>query len=240
MCMVSAKEFKKTTGIHITEKMNGKMEGMQSLSTSSLCNPICIERAKDPDSICSKCYANSMQEMYSNLAKCLAKNTEILTTVYIPSSVWFRVNASVFRLEAFGDVQNVLQMRNYIAFCNANPHCNFTLWTKNPSIVDKAIKQDGKPNNLMIGVSSPHVNTVVNVSKYEWVDFVFTVYTFIYATQHSIRINCGNRRCLECSRCYTKAKDGKVFYVNEILKSDSKKYYAWLAKRQATAEQKTA
>ena len=225
--MINTKLFKEKYGIHITTKMNGKMEGMQSLSTSSVNNPICIARAKDPTSICSKCYSNTMQGMYKDLYKCLANNTEVLTTTIIPINAWLKVNCLVFRLEAFGDIANVIQVINYFNFCKANPRVTFTLWTKNPHIIDTAIKQGNKlPGNLIIGISSPHMN-IVSECKYDFVSFVFTVFDYKYATENSVKINCGNRKCLECLKCYTKHKG--IIYINEILKSDASKYYKWLA-----------
>lgn len=224
-------EFKKVFGIHFTVKMTGKMKGMKSLSTSSLCNPNCRRRAKNRKSICSHCYANAMQEMYKDLAKCLAKNSKILTEEILPS--WPIIEDEIFRLEAFGDIANETQVINYFNLCHANDKTVFTLWTKNPFIIDNVIKKGyAKPENLIIGISSPFLN-VRMACKYDFVDFVFTVYDFEYATSHDIKINCGNRKCIECRRCYTK-HDG-VIYVNEILKADAKKYYAWLAKQMKIA-----
>lgn len=41
------KGFKEEIGVHITEKMTDKMEGIQSLSTSCVVNPFCQARMKD-------------------------------------------------------------------------------------------------------------------------------------------------------------------------------------------------
>ena len=227
--MINTKKFKEAYGIHITEKMNGKMEGMKSLSTSSLANPICIKRAQDKNSICHHCYANAMQEQYKDLAKCLFTNTLVLTKDIIPSNEWIKLNVLYFRLEAFGDISNVIQVLNYFNFCKANPKTTFTLWTKNPQIIDNAIKSGHKkPSNLIIGISSPYMNTIAEC-KYDFISFVFTVFDYEYATENNIKINCGNRKCLECLKCYTKHKG--IIYVNEILKNDASRYYKWLANK---------
>ena len=59
---------------------NAKMEGMASLSTSP-CNPICEARAKDPNSICSKCFARAMANRFDNFNLKLEKNAELYEIV---------------------------------------------------------------------------------------------------------------------------------------------------------------
>ena len=56
-----------------------KMEGMQSLSTSCLCNKYCKNRSNNSELVCSHCYAQRQMKMYKNLNACLERNTEILT-----------------------------------------------------------------------------------------------------------------------------------------------------------------
>lgn len=229
--MNTIKTFKEKYGVHITTKMNGKMSGMKSLSTSSLCNPICKERAKVKSSICSHCYSNSMQAMYTNLAKALAKNSDVLMNEFIASDDWARIKDEIFRLEAFGDLANETQLLNYLEFCKANPETTFTLWTKNRHICRRVFKDHEKPVNLIIGVSSPKLNERLQINPVlDWfVDFVFTVWDFITAKEKNIKINCGNRKCFECRKCYT--KQNGIFYVDEILKSEANKYYKWLANK---------
>ena len=45
----------------------GKMEGINSISTSTDMNPHCRANAKIRGSICAKCYAHNMIQMYSGL-----------------------------------------------------------------------------------------------------------------------------------------------------------------------------
>lgn len=207
-------EFKKAYGVHITTGHTGKMEGIYSLSTSVLLNPYCQKRAQDKDSICSKCFAEKIANARKELRGCIARNTEILTNQIIPVKEWPVINQSIFRFESFGDLNNETQFINYINFTKRNPRTTFALWTKNVGIVDRVFKSGvKKPRNLIIIVSSPHLNTEV-IPAHKWIDKVFTVYDK-EAAQH-VEINCGARDCLTCQRCYTKTRE--VEYIRELLK----------------------
>lgn len=230
MCMtkrLTIKDFEKKYNVHFTINHNGKMEGMISFSTSAALNPICVERAKDVTSICHECYANTMLNNYKALNECTKRNTEVFTSILIPVNDFPIINNAFFRFEAFGDIQNVTQVINYFNMAKVNKHCTFTIWTKNPQIIANAIKEGHKkPNNFIIGISSPHLN-VVMPCIWEFVDFVFTVFTADYAIENGIKINCGSLHCLSCLKCYTKHKG--VIYINEMLKKDQKRYYKMLS-----------
>ena len=47
-------EAEKVTGVHYTVNHSGKMEGMQSLSTSCLCNEYCKNRLSNSELVCSQ------------------------------------------------------------------------------------------------------------------------------------------------------------------------------------------
>lgn len=223
--MITYAEFTRRTGIKITIKHNGKMEGMQSLSTCCSCNRYCKKRfesvAKENDTddmpkmICRKCYAERMMEMYKNLKKSTDKNLEYLSKVLdvkdLPD-----VNVLYFRFESFGDLDNENQFINYLNICRKNPQTRFAIWTKNPwiiqSVFDKGYK---KPKNLNIVLSSLYINKVDDF-KYDWVDRVFTVFDKKYIKDNDVNINCGGRKCFECLKCYKKSK--KYYYINEQLK----------------------
>lgn len=210
----------------ICKKMTGKMTGMQSFSTSVVLNKYCQERRSNEKLICSECFAAAMTEFYGdNFTGKLAKNTELVTSRILDFNELPYINCFVFRLEAFGDVSNVIQVINYFNLCYKNDHCQFSVWTKNPWLYKAAIESGHKkPDNLNIVLSSPCINHCVK-THFDFVDMIFTVYTAEYALMHDIKINCGNRKCLECMNCYSK---NHVFHVNEILKKESNFYYKTL------------
>ena len=215
--MMTPTLFKIRYGVHITEKMNGKMEGMPSLSTSPLLNPICQARRRCEGAICVKCYADAMCWRYGGLAKVLEKNTEVLTSQEIPIEEWPLINAHAFRLESFGDVQNEIQVRNFFNFARRNRRTLFAVWTKNYPIYHDVIESGvKKPSNLILIISSPMINEEANLEACKYADKVFTVYDKEYAKAFDIVINCGKRKCLSCMQCYSKA--GSPTIINELLK----------------------
>ena len=201
----------------ICKNHSGKMNGMVSLSTSPA-NPICEARAKDPTSICAKCYSQTMQKRYTTLGQKLLSNADLLSRDVYSVDDMPIINALVFRLEAFGDLTNTNQVKNYFNLCNANPFVHFTLWTKNPNFINEVLKEGiEKPSNLIVIYSSPFINAPADGirDRYAFIDKVFTVYTKEYATAHDININCGAKKCLTCLLCYL---DTETTEINELLK----------------------
>lgn len=215
--IITLSNAKKETGIHYTVNHTGKMEGMQSLSTSNLVNPFCKAHRNCDGSICQKCYAYTQMQRYTSMQKCLADNFNILTSKLLTDEQIPIINASVFRFEAFGDIYNAVQVANYFNICKKNPYTRFALWTKNPAIIEKAIQAGfEKPNNLVVILSSLYMNQVANAEKWAFVDKVFTVYDSETIERENVNINCGARSCLACQRCYN--KDNGKKYINEKLK----------------------
>lgn len=217
--IITVKSFEKATGVHFTLNHTGKMEGMQSLSTSCICNPACLARMQDPESICSHCFAAAMHKRYSNLGACLEKNTLVLSSRLFEICELPMINAAFFRFESFGDLGSVTQARNYIRLAKRNPWTRFALWTKNPAILARAIDlEGGKPENLNVILSSPYINVPCERSGWPFVDKTFTVWD--KAGQKELQaaggcINCGSKKCIDCLVCYTK---NDVTAINESLK----------------------
>lgn len=213
---VTIKEFRKNTGIHITEAHTGKMEGMVSLSTACGCNPFCMARRNCAGSICQKCYAASMAARYKTLNAALTRNFEALNAREIPVEEWPLLNVGRFRLESFGDVASATQARNYINFCKRNPRTVFAAWTKNPQVWAEALRAVEKPKNLILILSSPMIGRIADKTPYPFIDKVFTVWADDESAQAAgVKINCGARHCLSCGRCYSKRG---AEYVHELLK----------------------
>lgn len=190
--MLSIKDFEKATGVRFNCNMSGKMTGITCLSTSVLCNPFCAARREKENCICSR---------YSALEKNMARNSEILTSRLFEVDELPLINAMIFRFEAFGDLINATQCRNYFRLAKRNPGVRFALWTKNPGIVQRAIAEgESKPANLVILLSSPVIGQRADASRWSFVDKTFTVYAKDQLGDSSI--NCGSRNCLTCQRCY--------------------------------------
>lgn len=207
----------------VSDNMSGKMSGIPSISTSVLENPICQKRREQKDSICSKCFAASTAARYSSLAKNLSSNLELLTGEILPFDVLPRFItelSNIVRFESFGDLANVNQAINYLNIAKVNPGVRFAIWTKNISILARAVDAVGKPDNIRIIYSSPIVNKAIDAEKtqrtFSCIDAVFTVYDKKHVAANDIDINCGAKSCITCRNCY----DRPDFYsdIREQLK----------------------
>lgn len=206
----------------ICKNHGGKMAGFWSLSTSVIDNHYCQIKQKCDACVCSKCYAEAMLKRRSNQAKKLHFAYELLTRSVLPVDAFPALNVLMFRFESFGDLATPEQVINYFQLCRVNPRVSFTLWTKNPWLIQQAIDAgESKPENLIVIYSSPRLNKP-EAPRYDFIDKVFTVYTADYAIENDVKINCGSRDCLGCQRCYN--PENKERYVSEMLKQEQKKY----------------
>ena len=207
-CKSIIDELRLVNAVNVSE-MSGKLEGFWSVSTSVLMNPICQQRAKDPDSICHDCYAATTTSGRSGLTQALETNYRILNDFLISEDSWKALNwpttNGYARVESFGDVASITCARNYLRIINSHPHIVFGVWTKNVNIWMHAFElEGGKPANMKFIVSSPYTNHPVDIPE-EWLPYVdhrFTVYDAEYAEANGITINCGGRKCATCMNCY--------------------------------------
>jgi len=209
----------------------GKMEGIQSLSTPCSINTRCKRNAEIEGSICSKCYAMQLLSYRHSTEEHLIDNFQLLNDHILTAAEMPIINAAFFRIEAFGDVASVTQAANYIEIIRFNKWCNFAVFTKNPDLYKAAFKDHPKPSNMIFVVSSLFINKESAAWKaFPEVDIIFTCYEAEYAIEHNIKINCGSADCLGCRNCYT-VQPGLRF-VNEIVKDQQKLYYKLLKKQQ--------
>lgn len=206
---------RKINGLHFTTRHNGKMTGMVSLSTSVTTNDRCAKNAQIKGSICEKCFAIKQMNCFKNMADPLIENQRILTSSIIDYDLLPIINNIYFRFEAFGDLNNEIQVINYFNICKKNPKVNFALWTKNPDYIQKAIENGhSKPDNLNIILSSLFINKE-RQNVFTFVDKIFTVYDNNFIIENNININCGAKNCFSCGLCYEK---NDVSIINERLK----------------------
>ena len=215
--------------VYISDNMSGKMQDIYSISTCCLCNGNCKRNRSLPDSdagngcICRDCFAVDTQKQYNALRDHTVYNSAILAAVVLPMDALPLLTVDICRLESFGDLINKTQAINYINIARKNPRTVCTLWTKNPDIMDAAIKEAGKPSNMILIVSSHYKNEIAE-ARYSWIDHIFTVWdSREKAAAAGITINCRaivngeeHDRCRLCMRCYT--LNNSDFYIHELLK----------------------
>ena len=212
----------------ITYDHTGKMQGMISLSTNCMLCKTCQARHNTNDDlcICKHCYSWRMLSQYKTLAEKLTRNTELLTKYDFTVNDIPAINNKYARFEAFGEIFDHKQVKNYFTICKANKSTMFALWTKNPAVIDHAMMlyRLKKPRNLIIVYSEPYINKLWTLADFEalkkeypFIDKVFTVHnkeSEIYK-YHNELINCGNKKCMDCLTCYTR---NKTWLIYELLK----------------------
>lgn len=200
--------------VHVTiGSKTGKMQGIDSINTSSLKNEFCQKMASNEKSICNKCYSNRTSKMYTSLEKRLIQNSELLSGGFLPLEQLPFINSSVMRFDSFGELINHIHFINLLNIAEKNKHCRFVLWTKRKDIVKKVLDNREKPENFHLIFSSPVKNQVAKLPQY--FSKVFTVFDKKTAQNDNIAINCGGKKCIDCMLCYT---DNDTIFVNELLK----------------------
>ena len=213
---------------HIVFDHDAKMHGVISLSTYVGNNIYCLARCNNcTNAICKYCYANSLTKQRYYLKMKLIRIMAIFTNIELSKSDIPVIDNTIypyFRFESFGDINNKLQFKNYNLFAAVNPGVNFTIWTKNPGIIQQCINAGLQlSNNLIIGLSSLYLNTpeIKKAKKYPFIRFLFTVYDDDYIAAHNININCGAKHCISCGICYKylhEYKNGGLYIINERKK----------------------
>ena len=216
---------RKKSLINVT-KHSGKMEGIPSISTSCISNARCQKRVSCDKSVCHNCFAHSYMNFRKELRVALERNFHILTEKILTKEeiATLNINVCFFRFESFGDLNNDIQLINYVNICRYYKNTRFALWTKNIDILLSVFSQKKyrKPRNLSLVISSPLLNVAFPISFVEKVnaivhiDVVFTVYSKDFVEKHNININCGARHCLSCLQCYKGHRE--IVYINEQLK----------------------
>lgn len=194
---------------HITYDHDAKMHGIISVSTYVGMNAFCQARCNNCDNaICKYCYAAALTNCRQGLKARLIRLHMIFTNIALCADdipVIDYEKYPYFRFESFGDINNTIQIENYNLMAKINMFVNFTLWTKNPGIIQNAINNGMVlSDNLIIGLSSLYLNIpeLSKAQKYDFIRFLFTVYDDEYIKAHNVVINCGAKHCITCGLCY--------------------------------------
>lgn len=211
------------TAIHVTRHSDGtKMQGIQSIGTTSLVNPICRKRKEVCGGICEHCYADALCKCRRSLNDHLRDNFRALNARLLTAkeAKAVPVSSAIARIESFGDVASVTQARNYLRIIKAHPDIRFGIWSKNWGIWLAAFKKEGKPKNCTYVHSSGQVNIPDSIDPRmkNYVDHVFTVWdkkTYPGVIAKKPRTECAGLSCMECRKCYRK---NTSYYINERLR----------------------
>lgn len=223
---------KAVTGLHVSDHMTGKMEGIKCITSACTVNDHC--KSLHTNGICKHCYAFKYLNMRPNVRKCYERNSNVLSnTMDVSFMPTFRKGDFV-RLESFGDLINREHIENYLLICFKNPHTNFALFTKRRFILDAFFTafEAKKPKNLAIVSSAYTLNDSENTELYasyatnvnlnfKLVDTVFNVYTSDDDMQKKDKLavqkwKC-EKQCKFCLVCWANKMDD-LMLVKEHLK----------------------
>ena len=201
----------------ITDRMQGKMEGVWSLNTSAECNPFCKRMRGIDGYICQSCYSKNTERRWKYSRLAWENNYRVLSENSLKDREVPILNTCIFRHQAHGDLINRTHYKNLVRVAEGNPGVTFALWTKNLGVINRGgvIKRD----NLIHVYSTPQLNNP-NPKLPKGFDRVFSVYTRPFTRETKVKVNCGAKNCLACQLCYTKSD---VVFVNEHIKANGHK-----------------
>ena len=226
-------------GLFISNNYGGKMKDIAGLSGFAGNNRKCVERAKDPNSICSKCFS-FIGSKFSNL-NAWTKNDTILSTVKFAAGDLIVDPEMVpeMRYSTHGDLINSLHAYNLLVNAYSNPETQFTLWTKNHYEYSTGLRSfiadyGKKPENMRVLFSASRLNQMytekqLTALKNNGYDGIFTVYSTWQAQKNAIAAGaygcvCGKYSCKNrCHFCYDYYRNNAVWnsdkavWIAEIL-----------------------
>lgn len=231
--------------LFFSRRYRGKMLEIAGLSGFAGNNPLCIIRAMDPDSICSKCFS-FIGSKRSNLAA-WTKNDVILSTVtFEPGDVVLDPDLiPEMRFSTHGDLINAQHAYNLLTIAAGNPQVQFTLWTKNHKYYAAGLKMfiekyGSKPENMRVLFSGSRLDYMYTEKqlfalKAHGYDGIFSVYATRASHAAAVAASayscvCGSGSCKHrCHFCYdyfrswTGTGSDKAVWIAEILDGENHK-----------------
>lgn len=181
--------------------MTGKLLGIPALNTSPLVNKFCQAMYKAKRAACAMCYSIRMlQTSRQNCAPRFEENGRFLSERVHPGRYLPRPpNALYIRFSAHGELINLAHAVNLLRICDLAPLTTFSLWTKRPGLVSKAIRQHGAkpPNLILIFSNDQEFNKAAALPP--GFDKTFNNQT---EKDKGAPSNCFGA-CLDCLKCYT-------------------------------------
>jgi|TARA_R110001606_G_scaffold77285_2_gene178551 hypothetical protein len=190
--------------VHISI-MTGKLLGLKSISTNTKTNEYCIKQnnkavENKTDNICGVCYSHKMLDGFrKNMAPALQRNSDILSSRPLTRQEIPRINDSIFRFNAHGELINMQHLENLMAIVIDNPWCIFALWTKRVDYIFRHMKQHDKPKNLQLIYSNPKMGHILSKPP-KYFDKTFNN---VDVNDFVERQNCTGQKCQDCRLCYS-------------------------------------
>jgi len=184
-----------------THKMPGK-----SISLDARECKTGAKLAKVPGSVCHGCYALKGRYRMNNVRSAMAKRLAFMTSASFVDNMTAelsRIRKPHFRWFDSGDVQSVQMACDIVEVCKRTPHLNHWIPTKEPAIWAEALKHVTLPDNAILRVSAPLVDSEPPKS---WPN-TSTVHKDAAAIGHACPVKSGKDQCdtYNCRACWDKS-----------------------------------
>lgn len=186
---------------------NGKMQFIPSINSNTMSNDYCINKC----SFKGRCYSQKQIKRWKNNGIGWQHNSDKLSKSIIEYDLLPKFfNTRVLRFHSHGELINNIHLINFMNICKKNPDVTFTLWTKRNDLIKKNLKDNKKPDNLILIFSNSKLDAPMKKPPSHF-DKTFNVIT----KNSNIRPNCTGK-CKDCMICYTLGS--KETQIIEVLK----------------------
>ena len=187
--------------VHITNG-SGKLDSIKSINTNTVTNDFCIKmnKAKDTNIICTKCYSHAMLKTFrKNCQPSFQRNSDLLSTRVLEQEELPLILDAFFRFDSHGELINVTNLINYVNITKKHPHCSFGLWTKRKDIINRYFKDNDCPPNLILIYSNPKISNILSKPPKHF----HRTFNNVLEHEEVERQNCTGQQCKNCLLCYT-------------------------------------
>lgn len=187
----------------VSTGLKGKMEGVNSINTNPYDNGFCDKMSKKKGVVCSKCYSRKGLLWKKHPRMVYSENGEELMRK-VPVKDLPVINASFFRFQSHGELLNFNHLVNLMNIAKKNSKTVFGFWTKRKDLLNKYLKENKVPENVVVVYSNPLIDKPINVVP-KGFDKVFNV------VADKELVNCG-LKCVNCLKCYDKFNKNNIIY----------------------------
>ena len=206
-------------------KLLGKLEDFEAYGTNTITNKFCYDRFTEAKiknkeagftiDICGVCYSEKSLKGYRKATQTALDKNEILAEKlldeneikqFLTLKVYERFLHHGDLLTAKCDHEgNIIKkyndytmIENFCRIAEYNPHCTFSIWTKQKKIITRFFNDRNKPINLIVIYSNLNVNKPLEKIPHNFDKVFNNVLKMDYVSKQ----NCSGQKCKDCLRCY--------------------------------------
>jgi hypothetical protein len=129
---------------------------------------------------------------------CLERNSKLLSGAVLHQQQLPTIMELYFRFQAHGELINMNHLTNIMNICLKNPLTTFVLWTKRNDLIQKYLKDNEKPKNLILIYSNPKKGKIMSKPPKHFDKTFNNVLEDEFVEQQ----NCSGQKCKDCLLCY--------------------------------------